>query len=84
VSSFTFGTSGESYMDWDLSTCVPLNLVAEEELSGSAGTCEFDPGPPPVQGRKNTLCVGDGCLEDTPENVAFIESLRWKVVVTAA
>lgn len=83
VGSFTFGTSGSSIPDWDISTCLPLNLVMEDELSGPVTTCELDPGPPPVQGIRNALCIGGtGCIAENPTNTAFLAGLRWRVVVT--
>ena len=83
VGSFTFGTSGSSTVDWDVSTCQPLNLCMLDELSGPVTTCELSPGPPPVQGIRNALCIdGTGCLAENPTNDAFLAGLRWKVVIT--
>jgi hypothetical protein len=84
VGSFTFGTSGGAYMDWDLSSCVPLNLVADSELHADATTCEF-PEASSIMGWKSPLCIGGGCIVPmTDEDRDYINSLRWKVVITAA
>lgn len=88
--SYSWGTDLEggvpfAYVDWDLSTCDPINLVFGDLAANSLSTCETIPGGGPYSeyGYKFPLCVGDGCLApQTPELEAFLYSLRWKLVVT--
>jgi hypothetical protein len=65
-------------VDWTESSCNPLYLVFKL-LEANATTCEISPG---VQGIKNPLCLTGECIAENPSNVAFLEGLQWKLVVT--
>ena len=65
-------------VDWTESSCNPLHLVFKL-LEANATTCEISPG---VQGIKNPLCITGECIAENPSNVAFLEGLQWKLVVT--
>ncbi len=68
-------------VDWAESSCNPLYLVFKL-LEANATTCEIGGGGSGVQGIKNPLCLTGECIEENPSNVAFLEGLQWKLVVT--
>jgi len=90
--SYDFGDTGfvvggipAAYVEWDVSTCDPINLVFGDLQANSVTTCETIPGggPGSEMGYQFPLCVGDGCVApQTPELEAAILALRWKIIVT--
>lgn len=60
-------------------TCNPILSMDFGELYAGYTTCEISPG---VQGIKNPLCITGNCLVENQINIDFLNSLRWKVVIT--
>jgi hypothetical protein len=69
------GSSGNQPPDWTKSICRPLELYFGP-INSSATQCDGGVG---VQLEADPT---SDCLADTPENIAFLDGLRWDIVIT--